>query len=96
MNIKGSRDTRAKEQVLNRLLDCIKEAFVEEMAKDDLGDAFLIVAPPSRSSLPPKKTKRRRVGVPGHEPLARHVLIFVKSVTIRVVSGCLVCFESSM
>ena len=66
------------------------------MARDDLGNEFPIVAPPSRSSLQPKKTKRRRVGVPGHEPVARHVLIFVKSVTTWVVSRCPVCFESSM
>ena len=45
----------------NRLLSCIKEAFVEEMARDDLGDVFTIATPPSRSPLPPE-SKRPKEG----------------------------------
>ena len=45
-NFEGSGDLRSKEQVQNRLLTHIKEAF-EEMAGGDLSVAFPVVAPPS-------------------------------------------------
>ena len=61
LNFGGSGDTRAKEMVQNRLLHCIKEAFVNEMVEDDLGDSFPLVIPPSRPSLPPE-SKRPREG----------------------------------
>ena len=48
-------DTRAKERVQNHLLARIKEASAEEMARDDLGNAYPLTAPPSRPSLQEKK-----------------------------------------
>ena len=61
LNFKGSGDARAKEQVQACLFARIKEASIEEMARDDLGDAFPLVVSLDRPFLLPG-SKRPREG----------------------------------
>ena len=57
----GSSDARAREWVEAQLLDQIKEATIEEMPEEELGDKYPVASPRTNPTLRPG-SKRPREG----------------------------------